>query len=35
MSFDEPIRSYNFINNENEPCKYMNITRSAITFLFI
>ena len=33
MRFDEAIRSYNFIKNEDEPCVYKKISGSAITFL--
>ena len=33
MRFDEAIRSYDFIKNEDEPSVYKNISGSAITFL--
>ena len=35
MRFDEAIRSYDFINNEDEPCVYKKINGSAITFLVL
>ena len=31
--FDEVIRSYDFIKNEDEPCVYKKVSKSAITFL--
>ena len=33
MRFDETIRSYDFIKNEDEPCVYKKISGSAIIFL--
>ena len=35
MRFDEAIKSYDFIQNEDEPCVYKKISRSAITFLVL
>ena len=35
MRFDEEIRSYNFIKNEDEPCVYKKISGSTITFLVL
>ena len=35
MRFDEAIRSYDFIKNEDEPCVYKKISGSAITFLVL
>ena len=35
MRFDEAIRSYDFIKNEDEPCVYKKISKSAITFLVL
>ena len=32
MRFDEVIRSYDFIKNEDEPCVYKKISGSTITF---
>ena len=32
MRFDEKIKSYGFIKNEDESCVYKKITRSVITF---
>ena len=33
--FDEAIRSYDFIKNEDEPCVYKNVSGSQITFLVL
>ena len=35
MRFDEAIRSYDFIKNEDEPCVYKKVSGSAIIFLAI
>ena len=35
MRFDEAIRSYDFIKNEDELCVYKKISGSAITFLVL
>ena len=35
MRFDEIIRSYDFIKNEDEPCVYKKISGSAIIFLVL
>ena len=35
MRFDEAIRSYDFIKNEDEPCVYKKISGSTITFLVL
>ena len=35
MRFDEAIRSYDFIKNEDDPCVYKKISGSTITFLFL
>ena len=35
MRFDETIRSYDFIKNEDEPCVYKKISGSAIMFLVL
>ena len=35
MRFDEAIRSYKFIKNEDEPCVYKKIIGSAITFVVL
>ena len=35
MRFDVPIRSYEFIKNEDEPCVYKKISGSAITFVVL
>ena len=35
MRFDEAIRSYDFIKNEDEPCVYKKVSGSAITFLVL
>ena len=35
MRFDEAIRSYDFIKNEDKPCVYKKISGSAITFLVL
>ena len=35
MRFDEVIRSYDFIKNEDKPCVYKKISGSAITFLVL
>ena len=35
MRFDEAIRSYDFIKNEDKPCVYKKISGSAITFLIL
>ena len=35
MIFDEAIRSYDFIKNEDDPCVYKKISGSTITFLFL
>ena len=35
MRFDETIRSYDFIKNEDEPCVYKKISGSAIIFLVL
>ena len=35
IRFDEAIRSYDFIQNENEPCVYRKVNGSAITFLVL
>ncbi|KAJ8459513.1 hypothetical protein OPV22_032439 [Ensete ventricosum] len=33
--FDEVIRSYDFVKNEDEPCVYRKVSGSAITFLVL
>ena len=33
--FDEAIKSYKFIKNEDEPCVYKKVSGSAITFLVL
>ncbi|KAJ8504938.1 hypothetical protein OPV22_005824 [Ensete ventricosum] len=33
--FDEVIRSYDFVMNEDEPCAYRKVSGSAITFLVL
>ena len=33
--FDEPICSYDFIKNEDEPCVYKKVSGSQITFLVL
>ena len=35
IRFDEAIRSYDFVKNEDEPCVYRKISGSAITFLVL
>ncbi|URE11047.1 hypothetical protein MUK42_18867 [Musa troglodytarum] len=35
IRFDEAIRSYDFVKNEDEPCVYRKISRSTITFLIL
>ena len=35
MRFDEAIRSYDFIKNEDEPCVYKKSSESVITFLVL
>ena len=35
MRFDRAIRSYNFINNEDEPCVYKKINEIVIPFLVL
>ena len=35
MRFDEAIRSYDFIKNEEEPCVYKKVSGRAITFLVL
>ena len=35
IRFDEAIRSYDFIKNEDEPCVYRKVRESAITFLVL
>ena len=35
MRFDDAIKSYDFIKNEDEPCVYEKISRSMITFFFL
>ena len=35
MRFDEVIKSYDFIKNEDEHCVYNKISGSAITFLVL
>ena len=35
MIFDEAIKSYEFINNEDEPCVYKKNSESAITFVVL
>ena len=35
MRFDEAIRSYDFIKNEDESCVYKKISESTITFLVL
>ena len=32
IRFDEAIRSYDFVKNEDEPCLYKKVNGSAITF---
>ena len=33
--FDEAIRSYGFIKNEDEPCVYKKVSGSQLTFLVL
>ena len=33
--FDEAIKSFDFIKNEEEPCVYKKVSGSAITFLYV
>ena len=35
IRFDEAIRSYDFVKNEDEPCVYRKVSGSAITFLVL
>ena len=35
IRFDEAIKSYDFIKNEDEPCVYRKLSGSAITFLVL
>ena len=35
MRFDEAVRSYEFIKNEDEPCAYKKISGIAITFVVL
>ena len=35
IRFDEAIRSYDFVKNEDEPCVYRKVSESAITFLVL
>ena len=35
MRFDEAIRPFEFIKNEDEPCVYKKISGSAITFVVL
>ena len=35
IRFDETIRSYDFVKNEDEPCVYRKVSGSAITFLVL
>ena len=35
MRFDEAIRSYDLINNEDKPCVYKRVNGSTITFLVL
>ena len=35
MRFDEAIRSYDFIKNEDEPCVYKKVSGNTITFLVL
>ncbi|KAJ8512154.1 hypothetical protein OPV22_002588 [Ensete ventricosum] len=35
IRFDEVIRSYDFVKNEDEPCVYRKVSGSAITFLVL
>ena len=35
IRFDETIRSYDFIKNEDEPCVYKKVSGSAITFMVL
>ena len=32
IRFDEAIRSYDFVKNEDEPCVYRKVSGSAISF---
>ena len=35
IRFDEAIRSYDFVKNEDEPCVYRKVSGSIITFLVL
>ena len=35
IRFDEVIRSYDFVKNEDEPCVYRKVSGSTITFLVL
>ena len=35
IRFDEAIRSYDFVKNEDEPCVYRKVSGSAISFLVL
>ena len=35
MRFDEAIKSYEFIEDKDEPCVYKKICQSAITFVVL
>ena len=35
IRFDEAIRSYDYVKNEDEPCAYRKVSGSAITFLVL
>ena len=34
-SFDEAIKEFEFIKNEDEPCVYKKVSRSAVVFLVL
>ena len=35
IRFDEAIRSYDFVKNEDEPCVYRKVSGSVISFLVL